>query len=78
MWIVVRKVLAAQLTSRPAKPASAHMNRQLGAVRYKPSKAPLAPSRPCTPAATTVTVMSRPNVSVTMNRLRPATFFPAS
>jgi hypothetical protein len=38
----------------------------------------LAPSRPYTAAVTTTTVSSSPSVSVTMNRFRPLTFFPAS
>jgi len=38
----------------------------------------LAPSRSCQLAATTATVTSSPVVSVTMNRFRPLTFFPAS
>jgi hypothetical protein len=40
--------------------------------------ADLPPWASCTLAATTLTTISRPRVSVTMNRFRPLIFFPAS
>ncbi|GAA4165038.1 hypothetical protein GCM10022251_50470 [Phytohabitans flavus] len=52
-----------------------------GAARVaatRATRAPLAPSRSCQEAARTHMVISRPNVSLTMNRLRPLIFLPAS
>jgi hypothetical protein len=46
--------------------------------QVRPSSTLLAPSRSWTLAAHTITVISKPMVSVTMNRLRPLIFLPAS
>lgn len=55
---------------------SEHMPHRGGKVQAQQSA--LAPSRSATLAVQTMTTSSRPNVSVTMNRLRPLTFLPAS
>ena len=77
MCSVVRRIVVAQSTSLPAKPPSAKTNR-IELVSYAESRVVLAPSRSCTLAASTTTTMSRPKMSVTMNRFLPLIFLPAS
>jgi hypothetical protein len=61
------------LDAPAAKPPSAKTKR-IGLIRYAESRLVLAPSRSCTLAVSTTTTMSRPKVSVTMNRFLPLIF----
>jgi hypothetical protein len=72
------RIWAVQSTKRPTKPWSAQIFCTLGWSSLVHSSGRRAPSRSWTLAATTCTARSRPRVSVTMNRLRPFTFLPAS